>query len=100
VERDFAGVEVLRAQWRSAMVHSSCGCGCGSFGVDIDGVDAPPLPGVEVVPVDIQVVDEAAELVGGIAVLLRGGYLYDINVHSFSGAPLSLPAPDRLRWLS
>ena len=99
LERDFAGVEVLRAQWLSATVHSSCGCGCGSFGFDIDGVDPPPLPGVEVVPVHIQVVNEAGEPVGGIAVLLRGGYLYDVDLHSFTDTPLSVPPPDRLRWL-
>lgn len=96
LEHNFPGVEALRAQWRSATVHSSCGCGCGSFGFDIDSVDPGPGPGVEVVPVDIEVVDETGEPIGGIAVLLRDGYLHDVDVHSFTDVPLSVPPPDRL----
>lgn len=97
----FDGVEALRQQWTHATVHSSCNCGCGSLGFTFDDqTELEPSPAPSPLPVHVDVVDEDGEIVGGIVVLLRDGFLDDVDVYSVADDPITFPPPEALRWLT
>jgi hypothetical protein len=99
LDHGFTGVDALREQWLQATVHSSCHCGCGSFGFDLcPGAGLPRSAADSPLPIHITVMDDSGEVVGGIAVLLQDGYLYDVDVYSFGEAPIAVPRLENVRW--
>jgi hypothetical protein len=88
--------ELLRLQAATARASSSCACGCGSIylvvGDGVPTVDTASLPIVEG-----DVLSDQGELIGGLLLFARDGRLYDLEVYSFTDAPLPLPLPVRAR---
>lgn len=98
LSRDFVGAAELRRQLASAMVESSCKCGCGSIGfVFADESAVPRSTATNPVPVTVTILADDGSEAGGLVVLLRDGLLDDADVYSFSD-PLPWPETSRIRW--
>jgi len=98
---DFDGAEPLREQWRVAKVTSSCDCGCGSLGFEFGADLRASLPTSEAtspLPIEGDLVDDGGVIVGGLIVLLRDGWLDDVDVHSYLDGAMPFPAPAAVRW--
>ena len=82
------------AQWAAAAVESSCDCGCGSIGFmfSADARDSlRPPPAKSPLPVEAEVINVEGEAIGGVLVLLRDGWLDDVDVYSYESRSRSRP---------
>lgn len=96
VDGDWEGAEELRSQLPGLLARSGCSCGCGSIELrPRQGRAARTASGPT--PREGTVLDETGEVVGGLLLFLRNGFLQSLEVFSY-GAPLPMPAPDRVGW--
>jgi len=79
---DVPGAERLRSQLSAEMeVYSSCDCGCSSIGF-VHAAESTGQ-GRSIFGIDAEVVGEDGESIGGMMLTIRGGQLYDVDVHSW-----------------
>ena len=96
LERDFDGVEVLRAYAADLLASPSCGCGCGSITLHLpDG--APPLDApMEALPAAFVAGQDGLETLGEVTLFLRGDSV-ELDLCSFPDhPPLRVPPVERL----
>jgi len=90
--------EALRRQAATARAASSCGCGCGSISLVVtDGGPSESWAKVSLPAVEGDVLGGDSELIGGLLLFQRDGWLCDLEVNSFIDEPLPLPAVDSAR---
>lgn len=96
---DVPGAEALRAQVEHARVVSNCRYGCGSIGfVYARDAELPPSNAESPFPVEGRDFDENGAEAGALLLFLEDGRLYELEVMSFVGDPLSLPEASSVRW--
>jgi hypothetical protein len=95
-QADFAGRAALLDQVDTARVIGGCDCGCATVDLAVEG--APPSHAIAYpIPNDATVLDAQGEIVGGMLVFVRDGYLAQLEVYG-NDSPISpFPSVDRLR---
>ena len=95
--QDFPGSRTLVAQLEAADAQRGCECGCGTINLRVNESLAPEvvLTG-SLAPGEAVVLSETGEVVGGLVVFVRAGYLSCMEIYTF-GDPAPLPPLDRIR---
>jgi hypothetical protein len=94
--RDFDGRDALVAQAHLALVRSYCGCGCATVGLEVDRRTPPALDAHNPIPNSAYVFDANGEAIGGIVILLEGGYLELLEIYWYEDPISPFPPLDRL----
>ena len=95
--QSFAGAEGLRRQIQWASAQPGCGCGCGTINLRCDEDQAEPAPVAKSpVPGEAHVLDDRGDVIGGLLLFARNGYLSALEIFTF-GDPGPLPSADRIR---
>ena len=90
---DFLGRAEVAAQVTGARVSEDCGCGCGSFKVEVPS-GSPTVPAGGSVG-DVYGRDDAGTLVG-LFFYVAGGFVRYVECYGLDGNPVSLPQPTSL----
>src|SRR5665213_3688560 len=93
---EFPGRDELRLQLTSASVALNCACGCGSLDFQVELQFSSVVD--DGVAIETEGFDDAGTLVG-VALVVRGDRLSQLEVYSPTGAPIGLPVPGSLRRL-
>jgi hypothetical protein len=88
--------EIMRLQATTARAAASCACGCGSIYLVLDAAE-PCVDTVSLPVVEGDVLGSHGEVVGGMLLFARDGRLHNLEVYSFTDAPLPLPPRERAR---
>ncbi len=93
---EFPGADQLRCQMHSAQVIGRCPCGCGTIDLEVDKTACPPSPASSPLPAQANVLDDSGNLIGGVIVFTKAGYLSSMELYS-NDAPITVfPPLDRL----
>ncbi|WP_320671064.1 hypothetical protein [Patulibacter defluvii] len=87
----------LRAQVRHAAVTGRCGCGCATVDLAVSP-EVRPVALQSPIGLDVTIVDDADEPVGGVLVFLDGGRLSLLELYGFEEPILRCPPVERVRF--
>jgi hypothetical protein len=101
LSHDVPNAHTLRDQLAHVRVERSCICGCGSIGfIHPPSSIAADLEGIYAFEVEATAYDSEGQATGGLILILRDGFLSDVDVFALVTDFIPFPPLERLRWMT